>query len=397
MGDTEHHRAVVRGPDVHHSRCAPDRLDGAGRRRDGRPRRPGARVDADRWQPATHVQVSATPDFDAPTERDVFADGSVPGQDRSRRAPGTGACWRAAMRSSPVAGALDHDRGRTPPAGLVGFPAARSSTPYDSVSLEWRAEDLLSDVATVAISGNGTDWEERDWIGVDQAWSLTQPVYGDDPGRRDIWVRFRDGAGNWSTPLRQWTIYEPEASCCPRRPSPVRARPVLANEPSSTVGLSLLLALDARRSMGWPVVGWDLERRVDGDGAWSTVKTGCGRAVPRAPDARPQLPVPRPGELDRTGRSRRGSRGPTFRVSRYTESSPSITWRRDVDDRPQQRLLGRRARRSTAAGSKARSSPRRASCHGSHAEVPIAARRRSTSTGRSWRRSISGRRPIGRR
>ena len=200
-------------------------------------------------QPAMSVQVSATPDFDAPMERAAYADGSVP-----RPGPAEAGTWYwrvlagrdAIVARSPVRSLTIEDD--TPPAGLVGFPAARGSTPYDSISLEWRAEDLLSDVATVAISGNARTGRNCDWIGSIRRGPLRSLSTARHRSARHL-VRFRDGAGNWSTPLRQWTIYEPEAQPLP---APAVAGPratVLANEPL-VHGRPALLCPGRRCSMG---------------------------------------------------------------------------------------------------------------------------------------------------
>src|SRR5260221_14257878 len=88
------------------------------------------------------------------------------------------------------------------------------------------ATDLLSGVDQIALSNDGTEWTPRPYA-VDQAWNLAS---GD--GLRTVYVRWHDGAGNWSNPQSDSIIL---ATVVVNPTAPVDSTAPLATAPTKTL------------------------------------------------------------------------------------------------------------------------------------------------------------------
>ena len=83
----------------------------------------------------------------------------------------------------------------TPPTGSVLIASGATTTTKSTVSVNVPATDSQSVVAEVALSNNGSAWTVRPY-GPAQLWTLAA-----GEGTRTVFAKWRDAAGNWSTPV----------------------------------------------------------------------------------------------------------------------------------------------------------------------------------------------------
>ena len=174
--------------------------------------RPGDNVTFS-WTPLANAPIHVlelSQDSDFETLKVIHADADGRAVAREALAPGTW-YWRVwsgrdnVAARSPTRTVTIVDS--TPPAGFNVQSNPVASTISDMIGLLADAEDAATAVDTVGVSPDGVTWTEFAYAPGGIAWSLVTPAYGGTtPGYRTIKMRWRDTAGNWSTPLtaRVW-------------------------------------------------------------------------------------------------------------------------------------------------------------------------------------------------
>ena len=131
------------------------------------------------------------------------------------------------------------------------------------------AERRARQLAKIGLSPDGVTW--TDFANAASGWSTpistTDPEWGGpDPGRRDVWIRWEDAAGNRTTPVRLsywYGVAQPTAPGAPRNPSRPSAT---ARRPSA--------GTRRRRRASWPITGYEVAR-APGRPACATTGLSC--------------------------------------------------------------------------------------------------------------------------
>ncbi len=239
---------------------------------------------------STHVEWSQDPGLAGSKSRDVFfSPRAVPD---AVLAPGTW-YWRieadqgGVLVPSPIQSFVvaDH-RG---PAGRL-FIGTSSYTDQPTVSVANEAEDAVGGVVDFRLSADGSTWQTYPWP-TTVTWSLTDPDHGGSaPGRRDVYIEWRDDSGNWSDPVHAWVWYlvPPPADLN----APTEAAPnVVLGIGSIGPNVPLTIAWSATDLEGSAIASYDLEESVDGSAfapiaLASPTSTSISRLVPVGPSRR---------------------------------------------------------------------------------------------------------------
>jgi hypothetical protein len=280
---------------------------------------------------STHVEWSQDPSFPDPSPSgprpyaDVFhgtrlAPGFVfqPGTWYWRViASANGVLVTSAARSFVVE---DH-RG---PAGRMWI-GTGSWTDQPSVPIYSEAQDAVGGVTEFRLSPDGSSWETHPFPDA-VSWSLTDPAHGGSaPGRRDIWIGWKDESGNWSDPVHGWIWYLVPPPADLNWPE---TRPPTVSVARTGIGPSvpLTIAWSASDLSGSPIVGFELQESVEGS-AYAPVPlasptvTSTTRLVSSGPNRRYRVrATDAPGNLGRWAYS------PDVRVGVVQNSSSAIRY-----------------------------------------------------------------------
>lgn len=91
---------------------------------------------------------------------------------------------------------------------LLGPGLTWGEAPYVNtrlVTVQITAEDAGSGVAKIEFSDDGETWSELDAFTVEGQTEVSiegQIEVSEGDGKKEIWVRFQDRAGNWSEPIK---------------------------------------------------------------------------------------------------------------------------------------------------------------------------------------------------
>ena len=91
----------------------------------------------------------------------------------------------------------------TPPTGTIIINNNDEYTNSQDVNLTLSATDNLSGVEEMKFSNDGTNWSTAEGYSTSKTWSLTT---GD--GTKTVYVKYKDGAGNWSNPISDTIILD---------------------------------------------------------------------------------------------------------------------------------------------------------------------------------------------
>ncbi|HEU0243287.1 MAG TPA: hypothetical protein VFQ75_05235, partial [Candidatus Limnocylindrales bacterium] len=311
-----------------------------------------------RWQAASGqssawVELSRTSDFADPVGPRVYGEpllavnGTLePGTWYWRVAVGRGAI----VARSPVRTFEATDV--TPPAGVPTIDGGWYSI-YDPVSVHPDASDTGSGVAAVGISADGVTWAEHDYPWQPATWSLTQPPYGSTPGERPVWLRWRDVAGNWSTPIVQRITYATE-------PPTDTAAPAMTLAPRMTLlphvplagGKAAVTVRWQAADVGIGVARYDLERDVDGRG-YSFVTDDAPSGTWTTRHAAGHTIRYRGRAVDGAFNASAFAASPRYVLRGYSERNAAVTYRGTWRTVTSSAYWGGGARASTDAGAKA--------------------------------------------
>jgi hypothetical protein len=226
------------------------------------------------------------------------------------------------------------------PTGAVSIASGASYAKSTGVSLSMTATDASSGVSQVALSNDGTNWTTRTYA-ASQAWTL--PATN---GTRTVYVKWRDGAGNWSAVKSDTIVLDTVA---PTAAAPVRA--LLSSTAISAGRIMTRLSWSGSDATSG-FARYELQQSTD-SGAWSTVSTSLTSAILDRLLATQHTYTFRVRAIDQAGNAGAWMAGPTAVLSRYDETSPSIgysgTWRRTFSSV----FWSGAAKMSSTAGSKA--------------------------------------------
>jgi hypothetical protein len=301
-----------------------------------------------------YVELSASPGFESPT---VLEPSGLPRIElRASVAPGTW-FWRVkaghgnTTAISPARSVEIVDD--VPPAGTV-MPD-NWSTVADTITVGAQAEDAASEPDRYAVSADGSVWDEFPYL-EQQTWSLVSPEHGGpDPGPRQLWTKWRDTAGNWSTPRVNHFYYGPVPDDV--SPPVVTAPRVIGITPAASVPATGTIPIRISWSGFDALSGlraFELLRRTDRVGGWQTVvsdyigPTSLDRLV--APAHLYEYMVRATDTALNTSSFATSS---AYSVARYPETAAQVVYRGSWTLVSSTAYLGGKARRSGSAGSTA--------------------------------------------
>jgi Bacterial Ig-like domain (group 3) len=228
----------------------------------------------------------------------------------------------------------------TPPSGSVAIADGGLHTSAQGVSLAVPASDAGSGVSTVALSNDGTTWTERAY-GPTQSWTLAP---GD--GTRTVWVKWRDGVGNWSAPVHDTIVLDTRA---PTVGAPGRRLVAGTTVDGGRVVVRLpWTGSDATSG----IARYELAQQTDGE-AWVTV----AGALP-TPSAERSLATGhayrfRVRAIDLAGNASAWLSGSTFSLGRVQETSTRIRYGGTWTTAKATTYWAGAARRASVAGARA--------------------------------------------
>jgi hypothetical protein len=142
------------------------------------------------------------------------------------------------------------------PTGTVVIAGGATYATSTNVNLTLSASDATSGVAQMSFSDDGSNWSAWEAYTTSKAWALAS---GD--GSKTVYVRYKDNAGNVSTPVSDTII--------------------LDTAPPSSSMVALPSVSPGTFSLAWSasdatsgVANYDLQVRVGATGTWTTVLTG---------------------------------------------------------------------------------------------------------------------------
>lgn len=304
--------------------------------------------------PIFFTEFSQSPDFADALIRPGYRDGRI--ETRMALTPGTW-YWRVKAGNDNIE-AISPTR-TVNVVDDVGPAAAISgdtpSTTAESITLgTGLAEDTVSDIDRFAASPDGLSWTEAPYR-EPVPWSLVSLEHGGPAyGLRTVWLKWRDTAGNWSTP-RTWQLWygpAPEDTTPPTvtPPRAVGIVPASAIPSSGSIPVRLTwTGTDARSPMYY-----ELTRRIGvAGGNASVLKDYTG-----PPTIDQLLPAGQSYTYTLRGRDERMNTtdyavGPTFTVARYGETSSAIRYTGSWASSSSSSFWGGTTRRSLTAGATA--------------------------------------------
>ena len=230
------------------------------------------------------------------------------------------------------------DRGLpTGTATIAGGAAFASSS---TVQLATPATDAVSGLSAVAISNNGTTWTTKPYATAIN-WSLAP-----GNGTRTVTVKWRDKAGNWSTPRTDTIVVDSVA--------PLATAPRLAlglGAASASGGVPVIVSWSGADATSG-VRGYEVGMRQD-SGAWAVVASNQSTATVTRVLAPGHAYRFRARPTDKAGNVGAWATGPSLRLTQTPESAASITYAGDWTAVADPADLGGHARRTTVGGASA--------------------------------------------
>ena len=237
------------------------------------------------------------------------------------------------------------------PAGRMWI-GTGSWTDQPTVPIYSEADDGVGGVIEFRVSPDGSTWETHPFPG-GVTWSLTDPAHGgSSPGRRDVWIEWKDEFGNWSDPVKGWVYYlvPPPADL----DWPVTTPPTITVA-KTTIGSSvpLTIAWTTTDLSGSSIVGLDLQESVEGStyspvAVPSPTATSITRLVSTGPNRRYRVRA-----TDAAGNIGRWAYSPDVRVVVAQSSSSAIKYAGTWSTVRGSSWLGGSAKTATRFGAKA--------------------------------------------
>jgi hypothetical protein len=152
---------------------------------------------------------------------------------------------------------------RQGPAGSVAL-ATQPATGDADVVLDVTATDAISDIETVALSGDATTWDERAYA-PQQPWTVDIAADGPQP----VWAKWKDASGNWSAAVEGQVLVDTVA------PTAGVAITGLPGSGSVSSGKApVVVALTGSDAVSG-IAGFEVARKTD-EGAWTTPTAVAG-------------------------------------------------------------------------------------------------------------------------
>jgi hypothetical protein len=227
-----------------------------------------------------------------------------------------------------------------PPLGTVSIADGATWTNTPLVDVATSATDATSGVSEVALSNDGTTWTTRAYAAI-QAWTLPSTN-----GTHTVWVKWRDGAGNWSDPVSDTIVLD---TLAPTATTPTKALILGSTLSASKPTLRFAWAgSDAGSGIGH----YEFALSTDG-GAYATMSSALtsptlSRALAPGHSYRARVRA-----RDVAGNVGAWAYGSAFRLTAYQESSSAIHWTGTWHTGSNTSFLGGHDRYSTTAGAKA--------------------------------------------
>ena len=227
------------------------------------------------------------------------------------------------------------------PSGAVAIQGNAALSKTTSVQVDVPATDSWSGVSEVALSSDQVDWSVRPYAPT-QSWTLSP-----SQGSHRVWVKWRDGLGNWSDPSATSDTIVLD-TVAPSASTPSRA---------FVTGSSLISGKPVLR-FAWSgsdatsgVDRYELALSTDG-GSYTTLSSSLTaptltRALPSGHTYRVRVRA-----VDKAGNRGAWAYGTSFRLTRYQEWSHSIRWTGTWRTGTNTSFWGGRDRYATAAGAK---------------------------------------------
>jgi hypothetical protein len=254
---------------------------------------------------------------------------------RWRDAPGN---W-----SNPASDTIVLDT--VPPSGTVSIAGGAATTGTTSVAVAIPATDATSGVSQVAISNDDSSWTTQGYA-TTAAWILTP-----GNGIKTVWVKWQDGAGNWSNPASDTIDL---VTTVPDTIAPVATAPTKAFVLGSslTSGRPTFRFAWSGSDVGSGVHHYEFGLSTDG-GAYSTLAGALStptfdRALAAGHSYRARVRA-----IDVAGNVGAWAYGSAFRLTAYQESSSAVHWSGTWRTGSSTSFWGGHDRYASAAGAKA--------------------------------------------
>ena len=214
----------------------------------------------------------------------------------------------AVRSSSTVVDVAD----KTPPAGSITVAGGAFATRTASVTISTSATDP-SGVSQIALSNDGTTWTTKSYAS-SFGWTLAA-----GNGTKTVWAKWRDTAGNWSTPRSDKIVLDTTA------PTATVPAHILQSGTAIAAGKVPVRVSWAGSDATSGVSRYELSKSTDG-GTWTIVSTSLSSpSVYRSltPGHTYRL---RARAVDKAGNVSAWAYGATFRLTAHAETSTRVRY-----------------------------------------------------------------------
>jgi hypothetical protein len=229
----------------------------------------------------------------------------------------------------------------TPPVGSIAIAGGVPFTNSRETMLTVTASDPESGVSHVSLSNDGVTWLTRDYA-QSQSWTLSA-----GNGKRTVWAKWRDRAGNWSDPVSATIVLDTVAPSVVAPGHRFRAGGTVSTGGAIPVTLAWS-GTDATSG----IARYELAQSTDGGGYVIVSTSLTAPTVTRSltPSHSYRFRV---RAVDGAGNTGSWSYGPTFRISARQQSSSAIVYSTGWRTSTATSHWGGSAKYATTAGAKA--------------------------------------------